>query len=46
MVELVTYGPGLLMLMAGESPVEDRISAMSLEYENLSFAPAATPIAP
>ncbi|HAR53528.1 DsrE family protein [Roseovarius nubinhibens] len=38
MVELVTYGPGLLMLMAGESPVEDRISAMSLEYENLSFA--------
>lgn len=38
MVELVAYGPGLKMFVAGASPVEDRISAMSLEMENLSFA--------
>lgn len=37
-VEVVTYGPGLNMLIPGKSPVEDRISAMSLENENLSFA--------
>ena len=37
-VELVAYGPGLNMFVAGKSPVEDRISAMSLEMENLSFA--------
>ncbi|MGY3438547.1 MULTISPECIES: DsrE family protein [unclassified Marinovum] len=37
-VELVAYGPGLNMFVAGKSPVEDRISAMSLQYENLSFA--------
>lgn len=37
-IELVTYGPGLVMLIAGKSPVEQRISAMSLEMDNLSFA--------
>ncbi|MBL4768983.1 MAG: DsrE family protein [Rhodobacteraceae bacterium] len=37
-IELVTYGPGLNMLIAGKSPVEDRISTMSLEMENLTFA--------
>ncbi|MFT4961688.1 MAG: intracellular sulfur oxidation DsrE/DsrF family protein [Paracoccaceae bacterium] len=37
-IEMVTYGPGLNMLIAGKSPVEDRISVMSLEMENLSFA--------
>ena len=37
-IEMVTYGPGLNMLIAGKSPVADRISAMSLEIENLSFA--------
>lgn len=37
-VELVTYGPGLNMLIAGKSPVADRISAMSLENENLTFS--------
>lgn len=37
-IELVTYGPGLNMLIPGKSPVADRISAMSLELENLSFA--------
>ncbi len=37
-IEMVTYGPGLTMLIPGKSPVEDRISSMSLEMENLSFA--------
>ena len=30
-IELVAYGPGLQMLVAGKSPVKDRIGAMSLE---------------
>jgi len=37
-VEVVAYGPGLLMYVDGKSPVADRISAMSLEMENLSFS--------
>ncbi len=37
-IEVVTYGPGLNMLVAGKSPVEDRISVMSLEMDNVTFA--------
>ena len=37
-IELVAYGPGLNMFIPGKSPVEARISTMSLEMENLSFA--------
>lgn len=37
-IEVVAYGPGLNMFVPGKSPVADRISAMSLELENLSFA--------
>ena len=37
-IELVAYGPGLNMFVPGKSPVEDRISTMSLEMENLTFA--------
>ncbi len=37
-IEMVAYGPGLNMLLEGRSPVADRISMMSLQYENLSFA--------
>jgi uncharacterized protein len=37
-IEMVAYGPGLAMLIPGKSPVADRISAMSLEIDNLSFA--------
>ncbi len=40
-VELVAYGPGLNMLLQGRSPVADRIAAMSLEMENLSFSACA-----
>lgn len=38
MVEIVAYGPGLNMLIPGKSPVADRISAMSLENDKLSFS--------
>lgn len=37
-IELVAYGPGLNMFVPGKSPVEQRISTMSLEIDNLSFA--------
>lgn len=38
-VEVVAYGPGLNMLIPGKSPVEDRISTMSLEMgEGLTFS--------
>ncbi|WP_417686945.1 hypothetical protein [Roseibium sp.] len=37
-IELVAYGPGLVMLREDKSPVKDRISAMSLEMANLSFS--------
>lgn len=37
-IEMVTYGPGLTMLIPGQSPVEDRISSMSLAIDNISFA--------
>lgn len=37
-IEMVAYGPGLTMLIPGKSPVADRISAMSLEMEGLTFA--------
>lgn len=39
-VEIVTYGPGLHMLRT-ESPVKDRIAAMSLEMPQLTFAACA-----
>lgn len=37
-IEVVAYGPGLTMFVAGESPVEQRIAAISLENANVSFA--------
>jgi uncharacterized protein len=43
-IEIVTYGPGLNMLKA-DSPVKDRISAMSLEDENLAFAACGNTLA-
>jgi intracellular sulfur oxidation DsrE/DsrF family protein len=39
-IELVTYGPGLRMLMA-DSPVKDRISVMALESDNIQFSACA-----
>lgn len=37
-IEIVAYGPGLHMFRQDTSPVKGRISAMSLEHENLSFS--------
>lgn len=37
-IELVAYGPGLQMFVEGGSPVGERIKAMSLELENMTFA--------
>lgn len=44
-VEVVTYGPGLTMLIAGESPVADRIATMSMEYDTLTFDACANTLA-
>ena len=37
-IEVVTYGPGLAMLRADNSPVKDRVAAMSLDYPGLRFS--------
>ena len=37
-VEIVTYGPGLHMLRSDTSPVKERISVMSLQNPDLTFA--------
>lgn len=37
-IEVVAYGPGLHMLRADTSPVKDRISAMALEIDSLTFS--------
>lgn len=44
-IEVVTYGPGLMMLVEGESPVAARISAMALEHEGLKFSACANTMA-
>lgn len=37
-IEVVAYGPGLNMYIPGNSPVEDRISTMSLGMDNVAFS--------
>ena len=37
-IELVAYGPGLNMFVRGKSPVEDRISVMSMSIDDLKFS--------
>lgn len=37
-IELVAYGPGLVMFVADKSPVADRLSAMALEMPTLRFS--------
>jgi len=44
-IEVVAYGPGLNMLIPDKSPVETRISAMSLEFENVSFSACGNTLA-
>ena len=40
-IEVVAYGPGLDMLVAGKSPVAERISAMAMELQGVAFAACA-----
>ncbi|MFK7875599.1 MAG: DsrE family protein [Paracoccaceae bacterium] len=44
-IEVVTYGPGLNMLIEGKSPVAKRVATMSLELDNISFAACANTMA-
>ena len=37
-IELVAYGPGMKMFVKGKSPVEDRISVMSMSIDDLKFS--------
>ncbi len=37
-IEVVAYGPGLMMYVEGKSPVADRISVLGLKMDNLSFS--------
>ncbi|RMD49426.1 MAG: hypothetical protein D6832_01785 [Alphaproteobacteria bacterium] len=37
-IEVVAYGPGLNMYIPGKSPVEQRISTMALEMDNITFS--------
>ena len=37
-IEVVAYGPGLMMLVEDKSPVKERIAAMSLEISDLKFS--------
>lgn len=44
-IEIVAYGPGLTMFLDGKSPVGDRISAMALEHEDMTFSACGNTIA-
>ncbi len=37
-IEIVTYGPGLMMLRPDKSPVKDRIKNFASSFDNISFA--------
>lgn len=36
-IEIVAYGPGLVMLVEGKSPVKDRIKSISENFSNITF---------
>ena len=36
-IEIVAYGPGLMMLHAGKSPVKKRIGSFAQNFDNISF---------
>jgi len=44
-IELVAYGPGLMMFVADKSPVVDRLSAMSLEMPTMTFSACGNTLA-
>ena len=37
MIEVVTYGPGLMMLHAAKSPVKKRIKSFGQNFDNIAF---------
>lgn len=37
-IEIVAYGPGLNMLLAGKSPVEARIKSFGQNFDNIRFS--------
>ena len=37
-IEIVAYGPGLVMYVPGKSPVEKRIETMALELDDITFS--------
>ena len=43
-IEIVAYGPGLKMYTA-DSPMKDRISALSLQHENMQFTACGNTLA-
>ena len=36
-IEIVAYGPGLMMLVNGKSPVQKRITSFEQNFDNISF---------
>lgn len=40
-IEIVTYGPGLTMLIPGKSPVAERVDSISQNFDNVSFRACA-----
>lgn len=40
-IEIVTYGPGLTMLIPGKSPVGDRVKSISQNFDNVKFRACA-----
>ena len=43
-IEIVTYGPGLVMLHAKKSPVKGRIASFAQNFDNVSFKVCANTV--
>lgn len=44
-IEIVAYGPGLMMLHAAKSPVKDRITSIAQNFDNVEFRACANTMA-
>jgi intracellular sulfur oxidation DsrE/DsrF family protein len=44
-IEIVTYGPGLTMLVPGKSPVAQRVDSIAQNYDNISFKACSNTLA-
>ena len=44
-IEIVTYGPGLTMLVPGKSKVADRVESISQNFDNVSFRACSNTLA-